>query len=151
MNDALTPSVSINKDDFDNSTRILQPPVSASGITEDWHTLGFEWNENTPSVVYITVGTQGINNVSGVNFNVNGNIIKSAKNASVNTNYGDFSTRRFYIPIRDFKLIAQAKLVKMKVIHIDNYTVSSFGESAGMRTINTKFSPFLEAVNNHLK
>lgn len=149
MNDALTPGLKIEKDRFDNSLRLYQAPVSSSGIREDWHTLGFEWNETTPEIVYLTVGAQGITNVSGVHFNVNGEIIKSAGDASVNTNYGDFSTRRFYIPIQDFIKIAEASLVKMKVIQIDSYTVSSFGEGAGMlRTIDSKFAPFVRELRN---
>ena len=144
LNDALTPSLVIKKDSFDSSLILSQRPVSSSGPSEDWHTLGFEWNEKTPEVIYLTVGSQGITNVSGVHFNVNSEIIESANDASINTKYGDFSTRRFYIPIQDFVKIANAKLVKMKVIHIDTYTVSSFGDDAGiLRTIDSKFAPFI--------
>lgn len=152
MNDSLTPSLKVTKDPFDSTVTLSQKPVSSSGLSEDWHTLGFTWKESTPDIVYLTVGTQGIDNVSGVQFMVDGKLIKTADTASVNTKYGDWSTRRFYIPIDDFKLIATANLIKMKVIHIDTYTVSSFGEGAGMaRIINSKFKPFIEALNKQLK
>jgi len=152
MNDSLTPSLEVSNDPFDSTITLSQKPVSSSGISEDWHTLGFSWNESTPDIIYLTVGTQGIDNVSGVQFMVDEKLVKSADTASVNTKYGGFSTRRFYIPVDDFKLIANAKLIKMKVMHIDSYTVSSFGEDAGMtRTINSKFKPFIRELNKHKK
>ena len=85
MNDSLTPSLEVTKDPFDSTTTLSQKPVSSSGVSEDWHTLGFTWSESTPDVVYLTVGTQGIDNVSGVQFMVDGKLIKSANTASVGT------------------------------------------------------------------
>lgn len=150
INDALTPSLKVQQDPFDSSLRLYQAPVSSSGISEDWHTLGFEWKESTPKIIYLTVGSQGITNVTGVHFNASGEIIRSANDASTNTKYGDFSTRRFYIPIKDFLKIATADLVKMKVIHIDTYTVSSFGNDAGaLRTIDSKFAPFIDELKKN--
>jgi hypothetical protein len=79
--------------------------------------------------------------------------MQSAQKASSNTEYGstidigEFSTRRFALPIDDFVQLANGGVVKMKVVHIDSYTVSSFGSRvSGMRTINTKFEPFLSKL-----
>ena len=150
MNDAMTPGFKVERDDFDSSLRIVQPPVSSSGVSDAWHTLGFEWNEKTPEIIYLTVGAMGITNISDAQFNVDGEIVDSLKEASSLTNYGDWSTRRFYLPITDFVKIAKGKLVKMKVVKIDTYSVSSFGEQAGtLRTVDQKFPPFLQALNEN--
>jgi hypothetical protein len=147
MNDAMTPSLKVERDDFDSSLRILQPPVSSSGVSDDWHTLGFEWNEKTPKIIYLTVGAMGITNISDAQFNVDGELIDSLKEASGFTSYGDWSTRRFYLPIYDFVKLAKGNLVKMKVVKFDKYSVSAFGEGAGItRTIDQKFPPFLKAL-----
>ena len=153
MNDAVTPSLTVERDSFDSTIRITQPSVSSSGISENMHTLGFTWNENTPDVVYITVGAYGIININDVEFNVDGTLIQSAETASSATDYGssfdsaDFSIRRFLVPIDDFVQIATGNVVKMKVYHIDTYSLSSFGRGVeGMRTINTKLQPFLDRL-----
>lgn len=153
LNDAVTPSLKVERDSFDSTLRVYQPPVSSSGISEPMHTLGFEWSERTPDVVYVTVGAYGIVNISDVEFNVDGEIVQTAETASSNTDYGstidtaDFSTRRFMLPIDDFVRVMSANTVKMKVVHIDTYSVSSFGSGvSGMRTINTKIQPFLDEL-----
>ena len=153
LNDAVTPSLEVERDSFDSTLRITQPSVSSSGISENMHTLGFTWNENTPDVVYVTVGAYGIVNINDVEFNVDGTFIQSAETASSATDYGssfnstDFSTRRFLIPIDDFVQIITGNVVKMKVYHIDTYSLSSFGRGVeGMRTINTKLQPFLDRL-----
>ena len=64
VNNALTPSLNVDKDPFDDSLIIYQSPVSASSsMTEGWHTMGFEWNQKFPDVVFLQVGTNGITNV----------------------------------------------------------------------------------------
>ncbi|MFK3012684.1 hypothetical protein ITH93_24310, partial [Salmonella enterica subsp. enterica serovar Weltevreden] len=89
VNDAMTPSMLAEKDSFDGSLIISQAPVSASSsLTECWHTMGFQWNQKFPDVVFLEVGTNGITNVEGVEFNVDGKIITNIDQASVLTKYG---------------------------------------------------------------
>lgn len=147
MNDALTPSLQTQTDPFDNSLIISQAPVSASSsISEPWHTMGFEWNKKFPKVVFLTVGTNGITNVEGVAFNVDGKIIENIKEASVLTQYGSWSTRRLVMPISDFIIVAQGRDVKMKLIQIDTYSVSTFGSDHPGAIVNSKFSPFISKL-----
>ena len=148
MNDALTPSMQVKKDSFDNSTVVIQEPVSSAGsIKEAWHTLGFSWNQKTPDIIYITVGTNGIVNITNVAFNADGKIISNIKTASATTEYGQWSTRRFAMSWDDFQTVANAQLVKMKVSRINDYTVSSFGKERSGATINSKFPPFIAKVS----
>lgn len=147
MNDAMTPSLSIIKDDFDGSLIVRQSPVSASsGFGEGWHTLGFEWNQKDPDTIFITVGANGIVNITDVAFNADGQVISNIKPASAITEYGQWSTRRFSMPWEDFLKIADAKSVKMKVVRINDYTVSSFGPDHSGAIVNTKIPPFVEKV-----
>lgn len=147
FNDKMTPSLSIHQDQFDGSITIEQPPVSsASGLSEGWHTLGFQWNQKFPNVVFLEVGVSGITNVMGVAFNVDGQIIENIKEASTLTKYGDWSTRRLVMPITDFVKVAQGNDVKMKVMQIDTYSVSSFGEANSGAIVNSKFAPFIQKI-----
>ena len=147
MNDALTPSINAQKDPFDGSLIVSQAPVSASSsLTEGWHTMGFEWNQKFPDVVFLEVGTNGITNVQGVAFNVDGDIIENIKEASSLTKYGSWSTRRLVMPINEFVKVAQGRDVKMKLIQIDTYTVSTFGISHSGAVVNSKFPPFLSKL-----
>ncbi|PSV49803.1 hypothetical protein [Photobacterium indicum] len=147
INDSLTPSLSVTKDSFDGSTLLTQSPVSAaSSLSEGWNTLGFDWNEKYPDVVFLEVGVNGITNVMGVAFNVDGEVIENIKAASTLTKYGDWSTRRLIMPISDFIKVAEGKDVKMKVYQIDTYTVSSFGPANDGAVVNTKFPPFISML-----
>ena len=77
MNNAMTPSSHVMTDDFDGTAIIRQAPVSSSSsLAEGWHTLGFEWGQKTPDLVFITAGTNGITNVTDVAFNV---MVKSSR------------------------------------------------------------------------
>jgi len=156
MNDAMTPSAHVQKDDFDGSTLVNQDPVSAATLGDSgWNVLGFDWTSKTPNSAYITVGVQGINNISGVQFNADGKLIESVKHASIGTNYANssspLSTRRFSMPWNDFKIIATAKDVKMRVEMINTYNVSKFGPANGTVIVNTKFTPFVQKVEEALK
>ena len=147
MNDAMTPSLAEFKDDFDGSMVVRQSPVSSSSsLSEGWHTLGFEWNQKTPDIIFITAGTNGIVNITDVVFNADGQIISSIKPASTITEYGQWSTRRFAMSWENFLKVANAKSVKMKVARINDYTVSSFGPNHSKAIVNTKIPPFVEKV-----
>ncbi|UAL42138.1 hypothetical protein K8B83_14765 [Shewanella inventionis] len=147
MNDAMTPSMNTHKDSFDGALIVSQAPVSSSSsLTEGWHTMGFEWNQKFPDVVFLEVGTNGITNVQGVAFNVDGEIIENITEASVLTKYGSWSTRRLVMPINEFVKVAKGRDVKMKLIQIDTYSVSSFGASNSGAVVNSKFPPFLNKL-----
>lgn len=74
--------------------------------------------------------------------------MENLKPASATTEFrpGGGSFRRFEIPLADFTAMAQARVVKMRVEGINDYTVSSFGSDAGMAIVNSKFGPFLQQV-----
>jgi len=147
LNDSITPSMSVMKDDFDGSIVVRQSPVSAaSGMSEGWHTLGFEWDQKSPDIIYITAGTNGTVNITDVKFNADGTIISDIKTASTLTEYGKWSTRRFAMSWSDFLKVANANSVKMKVVQINNYTVSSFGSANSGAVINSKIPPFVAKV-----
>ncbi|HEX9685471.1 MAG TPA: hypothetical protein VGA25_06440 [Burkholderiales bacterium] len=153
--DAMTPSTSVIKDEFDGKMIVRQPPVNAaSSMSEAFHTLGFEWTEKFPDSIFITVGfATDYRNIQDVAFNVDGKIIDKIKTASALTDHqytGTFrsSYRRFEMGFDDFQMVANGKDVKMRVGGINEYTVSSFGPSAGhgVAIVNTKFVPFLDQV-----
>ena len=145
MNSAMTPKSKVLTDDFDGSQIVRQEPVSSSAsITEDWHILGFEYRSSTPDRVFVTAGVHGINNAFGLPFNIGGRTIQ-AEEASLTTEYGSLSTRRFHVSYKDFITIATAPMVKMKVSGANSYGVSSFGTST-KALVNMKFPPFLERI-----
>jgi hypothetical protein len=108
--------------------------------------MGFTWKGKSPEIVYITVGVEGIDNITRLAFNVDGEIIENIRTASNLTKYGKWSTRQFAVPIQTFIKIAKGNDVKMKISQIDTYTVSSFGSSNSMAVINSKFPPFLSEL-----
>lgn len=147
INSAMTPASKVTTDNFDGSRIISQDPVSSSAsLTEDWHTLGFDYTSKSPDKVFVTAGVQGINNVFGLDFNVGGRMIH-AQEASLTTEYSAWSSRRFYVSYKDFILIATAPSVKMKVSGTNKYGVSSFGTSTDA-LVNKKFPPFLQKLQS---
>jgi hypothetical protein len=150
MQDAMTPSASVIRDDFDGKIIVRQSPVSAaSSLAEPFHTLGFEWSQKFPDLVFITVGQAfQARPITSVAFNADGIVLDRIKPASVLTEYQDkASSRRFEMALLDFTSIAAAKVVKMRVESLNDYTVSSFGLGTGDgAAVNSKFRPFLEQV-----
>ncbi len=151
VNQGLTPSAKTVVSDFDDTIEVIQAPVSsASSLSEGWHTLGFRWSSKAPDIVFLKVGAQDIVNISAVAFNIDGNIIRLDKPASTLTDYGDWSTRQFSMSLEQFRELAAAQTVKMKVVMIDKYSVSSFGKSKSSAIVNGKFAPFLQQVDTQL-
>jgi hypothetical protein len=149
MNDALTPSLQLIKDDFDGAMIVRQAPVSAaSGLGDAWHTLGFEWTQKTPNLVYVTAGVQGITNIYQLAFNADGRVIDNLNMASAQTDYSQWSTRRFSMTWDDFLAVANAKEVKMRVSRANEYTVSSFGPVHANALVNAKLVPFVAKVRD---
>lgn len=149
MNEALTPSTQVVKDDFDGSLVVRQQPVgAANGVREPWHTLGFEWSQKTPDTVYLLVGANGAGNVSEVAFNADGRVIDNLKPVSAHPDYSQVPSRRFAMPWGSFVTLADAKSVKMKVMRLDQYTVSSFGPQHPGAAVNLRIDTFADMVRD---
>jgi len=147
MDDSVTPSLSVIKDEFDGSTIVQQDAVSSSSsLAEGWHTLGFEWHQKTPDIVFVTAGANWIVTITDLAFNADGELISRIRPASATTEYGSLSTRRFAMAWQDFLKIANAKSVKMKLVRINDYTVSSFGADHSAAVVNTRIAPFVAKV-----
>jgi len=154
MQDAMTPSAAVIKDDFDGKIIVRQAPVgAASSLGETFHSLGFEWTEKFPNTVFLTAGfALGVRSIQDVAFNADGRIVDKIKQASVLTDFeragsATSSYRRFEMSLEDFRIIANAKEVKMRVGGINDYTVSSFGPATGAgAAVTLKFRPFLEQI-----
>lgn len=147
INQGLTPNAQTIVSDFDNSVEVIQKPVSsANSLSEAWHTLGFRWNNKNSNIVYLTAGTSGTVNITGLSFNIEGEIV-GAETASTLTEYGQWSTRQFKISIDNFLKLSKAKVVKMKVNMIDKYSVSSFGQSKPNAVVSGKFKEFMRQIN----
>ena len=145
MNDAMTPSVRVSKDAFDGGTRIEQPNAGASSsLSEHVHSLAMLWHKGTPDRVTVTVGAMGTRAISGVTFNVNGTFI-TAQPLHAATDFSNmWSYKHFSMSVKDFRTIATAKNVKMRVESPTASSVSSFG--TGSAIIDTKMAPFLDAI-----
>jgi hypothetical protein len=89
----------------------------------------------------LKVGTQGIVNITAVAFNLDAKIMQLNKPVNTLTDYGEWSTRQFSMPLEQFRILASAKTVKMKVVMIDKYSVSSFEKSKPLAIVVGKFSP----------
>lgn len=140
MNEALSPSTQVMKDEFDGSLVVRQQPVSAAnGVREPWHTLGFEWSQKSPDTVYLLVAAHGAGNISEVAFNADGRIYDNLK--VVNGASG-----RFAMPWSSFLALAEAGSVKMKVARLDQYTVSSFGPKHPRAAVNPRIATFVTTV-----
>ncbi len=148
FNQMATPSAKTVINDFDGSTEVHQSPVSAAiSLSEGWNTLGFSWLKNNPEYVYLIVGAQGITNISSVAFNIDGDVIELHEPASHLTDYGEWSTRPFVITLEDFRKLAKADTVKMKVVMIDSYAVSTFGQGHPQAIVSGKFYEFLNQID----
>ena len=142
------PSLSVLKDEFDGSTIVQQEAVSSSSsYAEGWHTLGFEWREKTPDLVFVTAGTNSLAAITDLAFNADGELISRIKPDSAITDYGSVSTRRFVMTWQDFLKIANAKSVKMKLVRVNDYTVSSFGAEHSGAVVNSTIAPFVVKVS----
>jgi hypothetical protein len=152
MNDAMTPSLRAEKDNFDGATIVRQPSVGASStLGEPRYTLGFDWNSRTPGIVYVTAGALGATAITALAFNADGQVIENLKEASVVTDrefsrYGTFAERRFAMSWEQFLAVVNARSVKMRVSRLNDYGVSSFGPDHFGAIVNTKLKPFAEKV-----
>jgi hypothetical protein len=141
------PSLSVTRDGFDGSTIVRQDVVSSSSkLVEGWHALGFEWRQKTPETVFITAGISGTAIITDLAFNADGEIINRVKPSTASTDYGWVSTRQFAISWQDFLKLTSAQSVKMKVVRLSDYTVSSFGPAHSGTMVNSRIAPFVEKV-----
>ncbi len=152
--DALTPSTRVMRDPFDGAVIVSQANVNAAHINEGFHVLGFEWNSNRPNEIIAVAGVIGISNITGLAFNADGRII-TARPAGTPTDYGvpgpvRTSTNRFIITLDDFKTIANAQDVKLKIVRLGSYSVSSFGRAPKHKNvvISMKLPGFIEKLRS---
>jgi len=153
MNDALTPSPSTLKDDFDGTTIVRQPPVGASSsFSEPIHSLGFEWFTRDPGRVYLNVGAHfsaRTGGMTGLSFNADGEIFRAEQSNPFTKRERDIykESSRFSVTFDQFQRIASAQVVKMRVDGLGEATVSSFGPRTGSGAqVTLKFAPFLEQI-----
>jgi hypothetical protein len=144
---SLVPGPEVLTDPYDGAKIIRQTAASASASAfgDNAHQLGFEWYARTPDRVYLEVSVPGITNITGVAFRVGPEEIVGEA-ASAITDYGSFSTRRFSVSMSDFRKLANAPAVKMKVLRINRYTVSEFGSEREAVAVSSKFLPFLAKI-----
>ncbi len=153
MNDALTPSPSTIRDDFDGTTLVRQPPVGASSsFSEPVHSLGFEWFARDSGRVYLNVGAHFGARTGGMialSFNADGEIFRAEQSNPFTKRDRETykESARFSVTFDQFQKIASAQVVKMRVDGLGESTVSSFGPGTGAGAqVTVKFAPFLEQV-----
>lgn len=144
----------VMKDDFDGATIVRQPPVVASRPTltndDTPQSLGFEWSSKTPDMVFVTAQLFEIRNIENVEFIADDLPILGVKIASAMTQFetgSRYSSRRFSLPFGEFRKIAAAHIVKMKITNIDTYTVSRFGQDYPNVMVSDRFAPFLAKID----
>lgn len=147
--DAMTPSFSVSSDAYSGVVTIDQPPVNAAQMGEHFHVLGFDWRGDMPDSVFVTAGVQGIENVMGLHLKADGVELSGIDEASSNTEYGDWSTRRFVMPLSEFERLENAGDVRLRIDSIDTYSVSSFSVSGNAGAVAAKIKPFLAAIRQH--
>lgn len=163
LDDAMTPSMKVMRNDFDNSTILRQPPILASrpafNSDDAPHSLGFEWNTGEPDIVYVTAGVPGqILNIYELAFIADDVAINGIQLASGNTEYNTAinnsvtsreSLRRFAMPLSEFKKITTARIVKMKVVRDTDFSLSRFGQEYPDVTVSRKIVAFLSKVDEY--
>lgn len=145
----------VMKDDFDGATIVRQPPVVASRPTltndDTPQSLGFEWSSKTPDRIFITTALFEIQNIENVEFIADDQSIQGINPASTMTQFdtqkAESSSRRFSMPIGEFRKIAAARIVKMKITRINTYSVSRFGQDYPNVMVTDRFAPFLAKVD----
>ncbi|MES1982379.1 MAG: hypothetical protein V4443_07875 [Pseudomonadota bacterium] len=160
INKLTTPNAQVSKDKSDGSVYVRQPPVNASRDSfssgDAWHTLGFEWLSRIPDTVFFTVGVigqasqiqdlaliaddqviQGIKPTSDTNINIDQSVGIPLKD----------TYRRYSMPLDEFRKVAAARVVKMKIFRAHDTSSSQFGKDFPYVAVNGKFSPFLNKVD----
>lgn len=159
INDGLTADPRVVENDFDGSVEIHQPSVSsASGLSEDWSTIGLYWLENSPDFIIVEAGVNGIQNIKSIAFNIDGEILNvtNARIAFTEFEHGygytsGWSYRSFTISLDEFDRIANADTVKFKVNRLNGtYDVSTFGKQHPNAVLSAKLPKFSELLQQNL-
>ena len=144
----------VMKDDFDGATIVRQPPVVASRPTltndDSPQSLGFDWSSKNPDKVFVTAQLFVIQNIEKVEFTADDQPIQGVITASAMTQFetgSSYSSRRFSLPLGEFRKIAAAHIVKMKITNIDTYSVSRFGQDYPNVIVSDRFAPFLAKID----
>lgn len=161
FNQKMTPGVSTQVDKFDGSVYINQPPVGcASDLSENIMAMGFWWSEKNPGVVALDVNYHGSVAMMSLEFKIDGEDVQTTKRAGltdidINRDrlsgvVSSNSQKTFFISLEDFRRMARADVVKMRVLLSTSHLFASFGKSRKAAIINGKMTPFLELVDKHL-
>lgn len=148
----------VMKDDFDGATIVRQPNLVASRPTltteDNPQGLGFEWSTAKPDIVLLTAGLFEISNIEKLEFIADDQPITGVALASVITEFNTSkyssapaSMRLFSIPMAEFRKLANARIVKMKISGIGNYSVSRFGQDYPDVMVSSRFAPFLAKID----
>jgi hypothetical protein len=132
---------------------VKQDPVSAASavVGEDYISLGFAWREDSPGTVVLAVEMPGIfstYNGSAI-FNIvdTDTTIKCRSGSDYTAFNGNNSAKYFSISLEDFRKIASADAVNLEAF---SAAKCSFGKKREGAIVNTKFEPFLAAVDRVL-
>jgi len=139
-------------DAYDGATIVRQPAVIAgTNYTGDWNALGFEWTSKFPNRVLLSAGTRGVIKVTDLVLDIDGEPA-AVQIASELTDYGDskaaerWSMRRFEISWADFKRMASARTVRMRVVGTNEMFVTSFGSDHVGAPVNATMPAFVAKV-----
>ena len=147
--DIMTPGPKAETDPYDGATQVTQPPANASTASGPFVSLGMYWKSSTPDLVYVQPGVRGIRNVFDVDFTADGRRIEDAKPAQIFPDYGEMSSRAFAISYDEFRAIATAQTVRMKITTGSKHQVATFGQAHSSAMISHKLPEFLELVRQN--
>jgi hypothetical protein len=146
FNDMLTPTVETKRDAYDGTVSVFQDKVSAaSSLSEAYTFMGFTWYAKEPLYVIIHAGIYaGWLKVNGVRFKIEDTGEEIIAKSKIINYDAKISGNFFGISLEDFKKIANANSVLMKLEPIG--AVSSFGKNRDGAIITAKFKPFLDEI-----
>ena len=124
--------------------------------------MGFVWNEKKPEFVAMEVGTSGVTNIDSFSLNIDGEIL-DLEPLPDGTDFGIFnthsfeffmgsipvqvSTRKFIVGMNQFREMANANDVRIRIGLQHRNFVFKFGKNYPDETINDRFIPFLKKVD----
>lgn len=151
VSEAMLPDPQTITSAFDGSTEISLDPINASaGPDDSAQAVGFFWTSRQPEEVQAVVWVPGIQSITAIGFNADGEIIEASRATTALTQHDTAvlgsSTKRFPLTVEQFERIARAQTVKMKVTSTTSYGVSTFGNGHPNSYISMKLPAFAAAL-----
>ena len=149
--DASTPTAEIVLNNPHTSAHVIQEPVDAyqaSELLKAPHKLGFTWYVNHPNAVYMIPSVYNIKSITGLDFQIGGQLIK-AKPVTAVTDMDMVnitSSRPFTVTYWEFIRIFSAPRVQMRIHDVDGYSVSTFGPALKTE-VNRKAVGFVRQIH----